>query len=178
MFTGKGYVVSDSLKDRAEQKIRRLERLFPKNVEISVTFSSVKQDNKIEVSVPLNRRTLRAEVSTNDMYNSIDEVVDVLEKQMVKYKTRLKNKSRKDSSYREELAMVFTDSDDAMSEDHEIIIERNKNFEIKPMDPEDAVMEMELLGHSFFVFRNGRTDKVNVVYRRASGTYGLIEPKY
>jgi putative sigma-54 modulation protein len=177
-FTGKNTVVSDALKEKATQKIGRLERLLPDDAEIFVTFIVTKMDNKIEVTIPLYKRVLRAEVSTQDMYASIDEVVDVLERQMVKYKSRLKNKSRRDSSFKDEFRSAFPTGAEAEEEINEVFIQRSKKFALKPMDAEEAVMEMELLGHDFFVFRNGDSDEVKVVYRRKNGTYGLIEPEY
>lgn len=177
-FTGKNTVVSEALKERATQKIGKLERLLPEDAEIFVTFNVTKLDNKIEVTIPLHKRVLRAEVSTQDMYASIDEVVDVLERQMVKYKSRLKNKSRRDAAFKEEFKSAFPNVDELGEANNEIFIQKSKKFALKPMDAEEAVMEMELLSHDFFVFRNGDTDEVNVVYKRNNGTYGLIEPEY
>ena len=177
-FTGKNMVVSDSMKERTMQKIGRIERLFPENAEAFITFSVVKLDNTIEATIPLARRILRAEVTAVDMYSALDEIVDVLEKQMVKYKKRLTDKSRRDGSFRDELNFVPMEIDEDIDSGSEIIIEKTKRFDLKPMDAEEAVMEMEMLGHTFFVFRNGRTDVVNVVYKRKNGTYGLIEPEY
>ena len=175
-FTGKNITLTDSLKDRAMQKLDRLEKLLPKNAEISVIFSIIRQENRVEVTIPLKKRTLRAEVKETDMYAALDSVIDVLEKQMVKYKTRLRDKRRKDASYSEE--MDYLPQEDETPDDNPLKIERTKRFALKPMDSEEAVMEMELLGHSFFMFRNSRTDEINVVYKRNNGTYGLIEPEF
>ena len=175
-FTGKNITLTDSLKERAEQKLGRLERLLPNNAEVMVAFSIIKQNNKVEVTVPLRNRTLRAEVTATDMNAAIDSVIDVLEKQMVKYKTRLRDKSRKDASFKEEFNYLPLQEEVADASSHKI--ERTKRFALKPMDAEEAVMEMELLGHNFYMFRNGSTDEVNVVYKRNDGSYGLIEPEY
>ncbi|MCL2573381.1 MAG: ribosome-associated translation inhibitor RaiA [Defluviitaleaceae bacterium] len=180
-FTGKNLVVSQDMKDKTEQKMGRLSRLFPESTEVFVAFSVVRADNKVEVSIPLtNKRMLRAEVTAPDMYAAIDGAVDVLDKQMVKYKKRLIDRSRRDASFKGELDMInFSDNEPTMVEDegkHEIIIERRKHFPLKPMDVEEAVMSMEMLGHNFFVFRNSATDEINVVYKRNQGTYGLIDP--
>ena len=175
-FTGKNITLTDSLKDRAMSKIDRLERRLPKDAEVSVIFSVERQDNKIEVTIPLKKRILRAEVTENDMYAAIDSVIDVLEKQMVKYKTRLRDKNRRDSSYNEE--MSYLPAEEIISDENPLKIERTKRFALKPMDAEEAVMEMELLGHGFYMFRNSSTDEVNVVYKRNNGSYGLIEPEY
>lgn len=179
-FTGKNLVVSQDMKDATEKKIGRLERLFPDSTEVFVTFSVVKQENKVEVSIPLNKRLLRAEITANDMYAAVDGAVDVLERQMVKYKKRLKDKSRRDSAFKDEFKM-FDLSGDSTSDDEDvkeeaINIERKKHFPLKPMDPEEAVMSMEMLGHNFYVFRNSGTDEINVVYKRNQGSYGIIDP--
>jgi len=182
-FTGKNLVVSQDMKDKTEKKISRLGRLFPENAEVFVTFSAVRQDNKVEISVPFNKRLLRAEVTAADMYAAVDGAVDVLDKQMVKYKQRVKDKSRRDGSFKDELNLLnnFTSTADEQFEDDDVkdestLIERRKHFPLKPMDPEEAVMSMEMLGHSFFVFRNSSTNEINVVYKRKAGTYGLIDP--
>ena len=123
----------------------------------------------------MHKRILRAEVAKDDMYAAIDEVVDKLEKQMVKYKSRLRDKSRRDSSFADELKSI---SLEVNTDDEEVTkIEKVKRFEIKPMDPEEAVLEMELISHNFFVFRNAETDNINVVYKRKDGSFGLIDPE-
>jgi len=175
-FTGKNFTLTDSLKERAQQKLGRLERRLPKEAEANVIFSAVRQEHKVEVTIPLKKRILRAEVVEADMFSALDSVVDVLDKQMAKYKTRLRDKSRRDSSYRDEIN--YLPQEDDHDEENNFKIERIKHFALKPMDAEDAVMEMELLGHVFYMFRNSRTDEVNVVYRRHGDSYGLIEPEY
>ena len=175
-FTGKNTTVTEALKDKITAKLGRLEKLFPENVNITVTLSVVKLDHTIEVTVNLPKRILRAEVTSDDMYSAIDEVVDVLEKQMVKYKNRLRDKSRRDTSFIEELK-AFKEDDGYKDEDEGIKIARIKRFSVKPMDAEEAVMEMEMLGHNFFVFRNAGNDTFNVIYKRKNGTYGLIDPE-
>lgn len=111
------------------------------------------------------------------MMAAIDEAVDILEGQMTKYKSRLKDKSKKDGSFVDELN-AFLNADEDYDEEESLNIVRTKRFTVKPMDAEEAVMEMELLGHSFFVFRNAATDEINVVYKRKDGAYGLIDPEY
>lgn len=176
-FTGKNMTVTEPLKARISEKIDRIGRLFPEETEVTVTLSVIKLDNTIEVTVNLPKRILRAEVTADDMYAAIDEVVDILEKQMVKYKNRLRDKSRRDKSFADEL-LVFENKDENEVEDGTLNIAKTKRFFVKPMDAEEAVMEMELTGHNFFVFRNSRTEEINVVYKRKNGTYGLIDPEY
>ncbi len=176
-YVGRNTTVTDALKEKTEQKLRRLERLIPEDSDINVTFTFSKSQNKIEVTIPLRKRILRAEVTTDDMYASIDQVADVLEKQVTKYKQRLRDRSRRDGGFSEEYAFIAGDKPSNETEKSEIVIEKSKRFALKPMDAEEAVMEMELLGHCFYAFRNDKTDEINVVYKRNSGTYGLIEPE-
>lgn len=176
-FTGKNINISDRFKEKIEAKINRISKLFPEETEAVVTLSKIKLDNKIEVTVKLPKRILRAEVTKNDMNAAIDEVVDVLESQMTRYKRRLIDKTRQDNSFADELR-AFESVDEEYQEEGALKITRTKRFTVKPMDAEEAVMQMEMLGHSFFVFRNAQTDEVNVVYKRKDGTYGLIDPEY
>lgn len=176
-FTGKNTAVTDALKERITRKLSRIEKLFPEETQAVVTLSVIKLDNTIEVTVKLPKRILRAEVTSQDMYAAIDEVVDVLENQMVKYKNRLRDKSRRDSSFATELN-AFKDEGPSTDDESGLKIARTKKFAVKPMDAEEAVLEMELIGHNFFVFRNAQTEEINVVYKRKDGAYGLIEPEY
>lgn len=174
-FTGKNITVRDSLKEKFIEKFDRISKLFPDDTEVNVALSVVKLDHILEVTVNLPKRKLRAEVTTDDMYTAIDEIIDILEQQMVRYKNRLKDRSRRDNDFLEELGLYENSYDDYEGE--EIEIARVKRFAIKPMDAEEAVMEMELLGHNFFVFRNAKSEEVNVVYKRKNGSYGLIDPE-
>ncbi|MCI8805897.1 MAG: ribosome-associated translation inhibitor RaiA [Clostridiales bacterium] len=176
-FTGKNTTVSDALKEKITTKLERIGKLVPENASVVVTFSVVKLDHTVEVTVNLPKRILRAEVTGSDMYAAIDEVVDVLEKQMVKYKNRLRDKARRDTSFIDELKYFEPVGKEDKNDDEEVRIAKTKKFAVKPMDAEEAVMEMELLGHNFFVYRNASSDEINVVYKRKNGTYGLIEPE-
>ena len=126
---------------------------------------------KVEVTIPVKGSIIRSEQVSNDMYVSIDLVEEVIERQLRKYKNKIIDKKQGGGNFRQE----FIDNDFTL-ENEEIIISRDKKFDIKPMYPEDACVQMELLGHSFFVFNNAETDEINVVYKRKGGTYGLIEP--
>ena len=119
-------------------------------------------------------RLIRSEQVSSDMYVSIDLVEEVIERQLRKYKTKLIARHQDGSNFKQE----FFDEEDAPESDEEIKIVRTKRFGIKPMYPEDACIQMELLGHDFFVFCNAETDEVNVVYKRKNGTFGLIEPEF
>ncbi|MCL1878436.1 MAG: ribosome-associated translation inhibitor RaiA [Defluviitaleaceae bacterium] len=178
VFTGKNMSVTEGIKDRATRKLGRLEKLLPDNAEVYVTFSENKHLTKMEVSVPLHKRVLRAEVTDTDVSSCIDQAVDILEKQVVKYKSRLRDRRRRGVAATDELTFLGTPEPDANeTTENEIIITRTKKFALKPMDAQEAVMEMELLNHGFYVFRNSWTDEINVVYKRNDGEYGLIEPQ-
>ena len=129
--------------------------------------------HKIEVTIPLKGRIIRAEQVSEDMYQTIDLVEEVIERQLKKYKNKLINrKHQADDYFRPEyIEKEYEDEDD------EVQIERVKHFEMKPMFIEDACVQMELLGHNFYVFINAETDETNVVYKRKNGGYGLIEPE-
>ena len=180
VFTGKNMTVTEGIKERAMRKLGRLEKLLPDDAEVYVTFSMNKHLTKMEVSIPLHKRILRAEVSNSDAGNCLDSAVDILERQVVKYKTRLRDRRRRSVATHEELQYIDgaeLPQADVTRDEHEIVIHRTKRFALKPMDTHEAVMEMELLNHDFYVFRNSWTDEVNVVYKRNDGEYGLIEPQ-
>lgn len=176
-ITGRNVEVTKALRKMIEDKLSRLNKFFLDNIEVNVRLRVTKNRHAMEVTIPVKGGTLiRAEVESTDMYANIDEALDVLERQLAKYKTRIRNKVRVDSPFKDNLA--FFDGDDETVEG-EIKIERSKRFDLKPMFPEEACLEMELLGHDFFVFTNGDTGEVNVVYKRKKeGTYGLIEPEF
>ena len=128
----------------------------------------------MEVSVPLHKRMLRAEVIDTEVGNCLDAAVDILERQIVKYKSRLRDRRRKNIATKEEV--TYIEGPESL-DTQEIAIIRTKRFALKPMDAQEAVMEMELLNHGFYVFRNSETDEINVVYKRNDGDYGLIESR-
>lgn len=169
---GKNIEVTEGLKSAVEDKFGKLSRYFMEDTEIHVTFSVEKELQKIEVTIPMKGNLVRAEEESADMYASIDLVEDTIERQLRKYKNKLVDKKQNALS----LSQAFL-AEDAEQED-DVKIVRTKRFAVKPMDVEEACIQMELLGHSFFVFRNAETDEVNVVYKRKGNTYGLIEPEY
>ncbi|MBQ7563336.1 MAG: ribosome-associated translation inhibitor RaiA [Lachnospiraceae bacterium] len=174
VIAGKNIEVTDNLRSAVEDKIGKLERYFTPDTEAKVTLSVEKDRQKIEVTIPVKGSIIRSEQVSNDMYVSIDLVEEIIERQLKKYKNKLANDitaARHESSFQKE----FLEKD--YEEDDEIKIVRSKKFDIKPMYPEDACIQMELLGHSFYVFCNAETDQVNVVYKRKGNTYGLIEPE-
>lgn len=171
IISGKNITVSDELKEAIYKKLGKLEKFFTPDTKVYVTLSVQKQRQKIEVTIPLKGHTIRAEQESDDMYVSIDLVQEIIVRQLRKYKTRIARKSRQN------LQQTFLEEGEAAEDEHGINIVRTKKFAVKPLTPEDACVEMELLGHTFFVFRNIDTDEVNVVYKRKENTYGLIEPE-
>ena len=171
IISGKNIDVTDGLRDAIYEKIGKLERYFTEDTEVHVTFSVEKERQKIEVTIPMKGNIIRAEEESTDMYVSIDLVEEIIERQLRKYKNRIVE--RKQAGHG--LSQAFVEEEVADEEEIEII--RSKRFAINPMDPEEACVQMELLGHDFYVFRNSETDEVNVVYRRKKNSYGLIEPE-
>lgn len=171
IITGKNIEVTEGLKNAIYDKIGKLERYFSPNTEIIVTLSVEKDRQKIEVTIPVKGSIIRSEQVSNDMYVSIDLVEEIIERQLKRYKAKLVDQ--------EQSAASFSDAyiDEDVQDPEEVRIVRTKRFAVKPMDPEEACVQMELLGHNFFVFRNSETDEVNVVYKRKANTYGLIEPE-
>lgn len=172
--TGKNIDVTDSLRDTVIRKISKLDKYFNPDVEAQVTLSVQKNHHIIEVTIPFNGIILRGEESTGDMYTSIDNVLDKLEKQIMKHRTRLERKLKENS-----LKMFDKQPGEADDEEeYNPSIVRTKKFAMKPMPVDEAVLQMDLLGHNFYVFQNAETEEVNVVYKRKDGRYGLIEPEF
>ena len=171
-ITGRNIDVTPGLREAVIEKIGKLERYFNQDTEAIITLSVTKDRQKIEVTIPVKGHIIRAEEQSTDMYVSIDLVEEIIERQLKKYKTKLIDKKQSHIDFREFYVQEETEADD------EIKIEKVKKFAMKPMDPEEACVQMELLGHSFYVFLNAETEEVNVVYKRKGQTYGLIEPEF
>lgn len=172
IISGKNIVVTEGLKSAVYEKIGKLERYFTPETEIHVTLSVEKDRQKIEITIPMKGNIVRAEQVSNDMYVSIDLVEEIIERQLRRYKNKIVDQKQSAAN----LNQAFIEEEGP--EDEEIRIIRTKRFAMKPMDAEEACIQMELLGHNFFVFRSAETDEVNVVYKRKGNTYGLIEPEY
>ena len=172
IISGKNITVSQGLRTAVEDKLGKLERYFTPDTEVIVTLSVEKERQKIEVTIPVKGNIIRSEQVSNDMYVSFDLVEEVIERQLRKYKNKIVDKQQAAANFQKE----YIDKD--YEEEDEVKIIRTKKFGIKPMYPEDACVQMELLGHNFFVFYNAETDQVNVVYKRKGNTYGLIEPEF
>lgn len=170
-IVGKNIQVTNALKDVATAKLSKLEKYFSPETETNVTMSVLKKNHIIEVTIPIKGSIIRAEEEAESMYAAIDLVVDVLERQLLRHRKKLVNRHRHHGTFR------TTFIEEEHEEDEGINIVKSKRFPVKPMDAEEACMEMELLGHSFFVFRERDTDEINVVYKRKDGHFGLIEPE-
>lgn len=170
IITGRNIDITEGLKSAVEEKLGKLDRFFAPETEVNVTLSVEKERQKIEVTIPVKGNIIRSEQVSSDMYVSIDLVEEVIERQLKKYKNKIVDKQQNAAAFAQE----FVEKD---YDDDEVKIIRTKRFGIKPMDPEEACVQMELLGHNFFVFCNAETDQVNVVYKRKGSTYGLIEPE-
>lgn len=171
IIVGRNIEVTPGLRAAVEDKLGKLDKYFKPDTEVHVTLSVEKERQKIEVTIPVKGSIIRSEQVSSDMYVSIDLVEEVIERQLKKYKNKIIDKNQSSSSFAE--AFVEAEEEDA----EEIKIVRTKTFDIKPMYPEDACIQMELLGHSFYVFVNAETEQVNVVYKRKGNTYGIMEPE-
>ena len=172
-FVGKSNVVSEALKQKAEEKLRRITKFIPEDVNITVAFKVIKLENRVEITFYAYGKTIRAEAKANsDMYIALDLVIDNLEKQLRRLRNKTVEKARRTSSVSE--LFIEPEEEDLTDEGEVTVILKNK--EIVPQEVEDAIMQLELLGKQFLVFRNMLTDRVNVVYKtKGENTYGLIE---
>lgn len=172
IISGKNINITDGLRDAVESKLGKLERFFSPDTEVHATLSVEKGRQKIEVTIPIKGNIIRAEQDSTDMYVSIDLVEEIIERQIKKYKTKIVDKKQS--------ALAFSDTfiQEEAEPEETINIVKTKRFAMKPMDPEEACLQMELLGHSFFMFLNAETEQINVVYKRKANSYGIIEPEY
>ena len=170
---GKNMEITEALKNIIEKKISKFDRYFNPDVEAKTTLSVQKNRHTIEITIPFNGVILRAEEQNDDMYASLDLAVDKLERQIRKHKTKLEKRTHGNS-----LKFQGIPKYENIEEDNDIKIVRTKKFAFKPMSAEEAVLQMELVGHSFFVYMNDDTSEVNVVYKRRDGNYGLIESEF
>ena len=169
---GKNMEVSEYLFELTDKKVRKLDKFFPDDAEAFVTLAVEKNRHIAEVTIRYTGGFVRGEEATGDMYASIDNVLTKLEKQIIKHRTKLE-KNLKTGVF-EDLNMADYDDD---YEEEEAKIVRVKRFDIKPMTVEEAMLQLDMLGHAFYVFTNGETGDVNVIYKRKDGNFGLIEPE-
>jgi putative sigma-54 modulation protein len=174
---GENIEVTPAIREYVEKKISKLERYFTEapdaKVNVNLRFNQDKS-SKVEVTIPLPQLVLRAEETNVDMYAAIDLITDKLERQIRKHKTKVNRKFREKGE--PSFTFVATESPEALEYDEEDLeLVRTKRFDLKPMDSEEAILQMNMLGHSFYVFTNSDTNRTNVVYKRKDGRYGLIE---
>jgi putative sigma-54 modulation protein len=183
IIRGDNLEVTPALREYVEKKLSRLEKYFEhlEACDAHVSLSVEGEEHKVEVTLFFPGLIVRAEEASEDMYASIDLVLEKLERQIRKYKTRVNRKARQNGSLRTQLMENSLDQSNLQTltqeEEEEFKIVKVKRFSMKPMYPEEAILQMELLGHNFFVFSNAETNEMNVIYRRKNGTYGLIEPE-
>ncbi len=177
IITGRNIVVTDALRTAVEEKLGKLDKFFASETEVHVTLGVQRERQKIEVTIPVKGHIIRSEQVSDDMYVSIDLVEEVIERQLKKYKNKIIDKKQNSADFSQEFVEEEYDEEEEVTNEGGIEIIRTKHFGIKPMYPEDACVQMELLGHNFYVFLNAETDQVNVVYKRKGNTYGLIEPE-
>ena len=167
---GERIEVTGAIKEYVESKLSKLDKYFKSgDIDASVLISLKGKKQSIEVTIPYDKYTLRSEERQDDLYAAIDLVIDKLEGQIRKYKTRLSRKS-KDNKLAFNVASI-----EPLGEEEEDVIVKTKSIHPKPMDLEEAIMQMELIGHSFFVYKDTETNLISVVYKRHDGGYGLIE---
>lgn len=171
-ISGKNIDITPGLKNAVENKLSKLERYFSPDTEAQVTLSVEKGRQKIEVTIPIKGTIIRAEQDSDDMYVSIDLVEEIIERQIKKYKTKIIDKKQSAASFSDTFIQEEVEYEEAVN------IVKTKRFAMKPMDPEEACLQMELLGHNFFMFLNSETEQINVVYKRKANSYGLIEPEF
>lgn len=170
---GKNIEVTEGIKTAIEEKLSKLDKFFNEEIRADVTLSVNRNEHKVEVTIPVKGNIIRAEEISEDMYASIDMVEETIERQLIKYKNKLVDKKK---AYHDNFTADYIETDYEDDDEDKVKIVRTKSFGVKPMDAEEACVQMELLGHNFFVFLNADTDEVNVVYKRKGGSYGLIEP--
>ncbi|REJ10186.1 ribosome hibernation-promoting factor, HPF/YfiA family [Halobacillus trueperi] len=178
---GENLEVTDSIKEYVEKKVSKLERYFdtPPSSEVHVNLSVYNDEQTIEVTIPMKNLLLRAEEHNTDLYAAIDLVVDKLERQIRKHKTKVNRKFRQEGAPKHVFAELEREAQQyqtqTIDDEFDVDIVKTKRFDLKPMDSEEAALQMDMLGHNFFVFTNADTDETNIVYKRRDGRYGLIE---
>ena len=176
---GENIEVTEAIRDYVEKKVGKLERYFNDVPEATAHVNLkvyTEKTAKVEVTIPLPFLVLRAEETSPDLYASIDLVVDKLERQIRKFKTKINRKSRETALVPPTVGDLFTtEANDEENNGSELDIVRTKRLSLKPMDSEEAVLQMNMLGHNFFIFEDAETNGTSIVYRRKDGKYGLIE---
>lgn len=171
-YSGKDVELTNGIKEMTEERFKKIDKYFSQEAIVNVRFSKLKHLEVVEASIPFAGTVIRAEESATVLYDALDETVSILEKQIQKHKTKLQKRKHNGQTIR------FENIPSEVSEEEQIQkVVKKKRFFMKPMDVEEAILQMELLRHNFFVFNNTETDSLSVVYKRKDGDYGLIEPE-
>ncbi|TQQ85151.1 ribosome-associated translation inhibitor RaiA [Peptacetobacter hominis] len=176
IISGRQMELTQGIKDTVEAKLGRLDKYISPDTDVRVTVSAKKGRHKIEVTIaPKNGPVIRAEEAQDNLYPAIDLVFDKLKIQLRKYKGKMQKKHQENQSIRFESVVSDDILDDVEIEEEDTEIKRRKKISVKPMTEEEAVLQMDLLGHDFYMFKNEETDEIALVYRRRNGGYGIIE---
>ena len=170
---GRRYDLTDKIKDYVEKKLGKLDKFFKDESEARVVIGTIKDNDYIEATIYVGGMMYRAEASDKEILAAIDKIVDVIERQIRKNKTRLEKKIKRDATLDNMLISGTTYTEGEETKEFEIV--KTKRFTVKPMSSEEAILQMNLLGHNFFVFKNQDTDEMNIVYKRKDGKYAIIE---
>lgn len=173
IITGRNLQVTEPIRNYIEKKFKKLSIYFREETDFHVTLSSQKGHMKVEATIPMKGTTIRAEEIQEDLYTAIDKLEEILERQLRRNRKKLIAKNHDAVSLSD---LFYEEEQPQEEEEDEIRIVKTKHFALKPMSPEEACFQMELSSHNFYVFRNGDTNEVNVVYKRKDGDFGLIEP--
>ncbi|GKV56678.1 MULTISPECIES: ribosome hibernation-promoting factor, HPF/YfiA family [unclassified Sporosarcina] len=178
---GENIEVTPAIREYVEKKVQKLERYFTEGANatahVNLKVYNDKQ-TKVEITIPMKNLTLRAEERHDDMYAAVDLIVDKLERQIRKYKTRVNRKFREREGVAAFLQTVERErnlEEEQASDESDFQVVRTKQFDLKPMDQEEAILQMNMLGHNFYIFTDAESDGTNIVYKRRDGKYGLIE---
>ena len=170
---GRRYDVTDKIKDYVEKKLGKLDKFFRDESEARVVIGTIKENDYIEATIYAGGMMYRAEAADREILAAIDKIVDVIERQIRKNKTRLEKRIKRDATVDNMLISGTAYTEGEETKEFEIV--KTKRFTVKPMSSEEAVLQMNLLGHNFFVFKNQETDEMNIVYKRKDGKYAIIE---
>ena len=173
-YVARKVTLRDNFKDLVERKLSKLEKIFSDQAQATVVVTLEKNRQTVEITIKDNSMVYRAESTMPEMNDALDKVVDVLQRQLRKHKTRLSKRLRAGSL--DELLVDTAQSDEDVSD--ELSLVRRKQVSLKPISATEAILQMEMTGHKFYMFLNADTDEINVVYAREDGAYGLIEPSF
>lgn len=172
---GRKVNLKDNFKERVYKKLGKFERIYSDDAEATVTVTLEKNRQTVEVTIRDNGMMYRAESTALEMNDALDAVVDILGGQIRKNKAKLSKKMKPDSF--EQYFAEEGDFEEETMEDEDYVVVKTKTFSVKPLSVEEAILQMNMIGHEFFMFRNASSNEINVVYKRKNGTYGLLEPE-